>query len=52
MEVDVLTKLELLFYNMDHYYISPKNLVYLQCVTLRTCSVNSVVLLSLQSCTL
>jgi len=37
---------------MDYYYISPKNLVYLQCVTLWTCSVNNVVLLSLQPCTL
>jgi len=46
MHVNVLTNLQLLLSNMDYYYISPKNLVYCQCVTLWTCCVNSVVLLS------
>jgi hypothetical protein len=49
MRVNVLTKLQLPLSNMDYYYISPKNLVYLRYVTLWTCCVNSAVLLSLQS---
>ena len=50
MHVNVLTKLQLLLSTMDYYYYtSPTNLVYPQYVTIWTCCVNSIVLLSLQS---